>query len=511
MSLQSLPPELYTAILKDVPSSDLKQTNISLARALPRSPVPQDFLFHSIRLQHPDQVLQLYRCLESFPERALLIKELAFEADVSVADAVVNMVKSLGNLTNIRLVVCSDFPPERLSALLRIRWANLHSVGLSFRRFERSSAAQPTNVPCFDNILEALATSEPRSLRVLSIIQDAIKAAKPRSASSWVAELTHSSSNREQPSTFNSNRSSSLNTTNPFASTSIRPIFESLMPFSFNPNNPFAFNPAEPYLFNPPARNAACVFRRLDTLSYVIPGLTHLRLRLPSFDIAKGVYACTAVLDRMELLDLSTSRIKNHDVKRILGRFGCLKYLVLDDTDVLRGGFGRAEWRQLGRDCALAGVKKARERQEKVKEWLDVGGGATIHRREIRILPRVPTLLSLCATMPSHMPPEGDTVRREFELGWSAGVAELVATVAELKILFLEGVQIVKFAANMDGEEDDKGVNGLQDAEIADFEVDMAILICPVLCLVGTWRGISHLHLPGCGHRAGWDIWKDEL
>jgi len=291
------------------------------------------------------------------------------------------------------------------------------------------------------------------------------------------------------------------------------------MPFSFNPNNPFAVNPAEPYLFNPPARNTACVFHRLDTLSYVIPGLTHLRLRLPSFDVAKGVYACTAVLDRMELLDLSTSRIKNHDVKRILGRFGCLKYLVLDDTDVLRGGFGRAEWRQLGRDCALAGAKKSRERQEKVKEWLDVGGGATIHTggmgtvetREIRILPRVPTLLSLCATMPSRMPPEGDTFRREFELGWSAGVAELVATVAELKLLFLEGVQIVKFAANMDGEEDDKGVNGLQDAEIADFEVDMAILICPVLCLVGTWRGVSHLHLPGCGHRAGWDIWKDEL
>ncbi|TFK56797.1 hypothetical protein OE88DRAFT_1650266 [Heliocybe sulcata] len=509
-SLQLLPPELYTAILAHIPDFDLRKAIISLARAIPRSPVPQDLLFHSVTLTHPDQITQLSRCLESCPERSLCVRECIFEADTRDADAVVKLARSMANLTCLKLVVTLPyFPPVLLDELLRGPWVKLNTVGLHFKFPVRGNNHEPPKIPCFDAVLEALCGLE--SLRILSIVQDPIERAGP-APQSWATGLPRTNSGRtssSNPLVFDAN--------DPFASNIVQPLFTPPASFAFSLDNPFVPNPAEPYPFNSPAHKPLCVFNSLTPLSQTLPALRFLRLRLPSLSVAKQVYAPTSVLDRIELLDLSACIVKDYDVKRILGRFANLCHLVLDNTGVLRGEFGRAEWRQLGKDCALAGLRKAREREAKVKEWLDMGGRAAIlpgesvpgEIREIRILPRAPTLLSLCATMLNYVPGVWFTVRQEFEIGWWAGMAELVAITAALKTSFTSGMKVVKFAANMNGPEDDEGINGLQDVDMADFEVDVAGRICPVLCLAGPGRRNSHT--PGCGHRAGWEVWKDDL
>lgn len=63
-----------------------------------------------------------------------------------------------------------------------------------------------------------------------------------------------------------------------------------------------------------------------------------------------------------------------------------------------------------------------------------------------------------------------------------------------------------------DGEVSEEGFDGLEDLENGESEFKVERVgegDCPVLCVAGPGR--KGKHVEGCGHRAAWSVWEDEL
>jgi hypothetical protein len=142
MSIDTLPPELYSAILLHVPSNCLQQTVLSLTRALPYSPVPLHHLFNSVRITHPDQAVRLYNRLRSRPghERkdndpaSSWIHRLSLETWTVGADVVVDLVGLLQNLEFLSLWIGpTNFAPEHLEGIFSEYMPSLKYLSLRFR------------------------------------------------------------------------------------------------------------------------------------------------------------------------------------------------------------------------------------------------------------------------------------------------------------------------------------------------------------------------------------------
>jgi hypothetical protein len=132
-SLGSLPPELYTSILVNLPATSLQQTVLSLTRALPISPIPEYHLFTHIHLKHPDQVVQLHRRLRKAVNDASWVRELALETWTVDADVVVNLIDILPKVTDLTLFIGPNFAPEHLQEIFEKPMPNLQFISLRFR------------------------------------------------------------------------------------------------------------------------------------------------------------------------------------------------------------------------------------------------------------------------------------------------------------------------------------------------------------------------------------------
>lgn len=56
-------------------------------------------------------------------------------------------------------------------------------------------------------------------------------------------------------------------------------------------------------------------------------------------------------------------------MEQLLGSLPGLKHLIADNCSLLRG---EGDWAAFGKNCALAGVKRAKEREKKLKVWLEL-------------------------------------------------------------------------------------------------------------------------------------------
>ena len=153
MSFDGLPVELYGAILDLVPSPELQATALSVTRAIPSSPVPQHYIFNSIRLTYPHQAVSLYRRLrlrphsgeaedngrESFPEVEAIanwVEELSIESWDIDAEIVINIVRLLGmpKLRSLTIWIGpSNFAPEHLEEIFSKPFPSLQQLSLRFR------------------------------------------------------------------------------------------------------------------------------------------------------------------------------------------------------------------------------------------------------------------------------------------------------------------------------------------------------------------------------------------
>lgn len=288
--------------------------------------------------------------------------------------------------------------------------------------------------------------------------------------------------------------------------------------------------------------------------SKYLASLKSFRLRIPGRQFVKFLCARPGALANLELLDVSTSMIAELEVETLLGQFTGLRHLLLDHCNMKRLDLLDGEWAALGKSCAIAGVKRAKEREKKLREWLEANNpdpepqvvvvvgpavpesgrprrgrrgiaNATISLRErdeparpvgrisanvpkIRILPSPPTLTSLAITATSYIAHDRhDVIRADFQRGWSDGLAQLNAVRSRLRQSWKNGIRVVKFSENAGVSE--HGLDGLVDIDEVNMNDTGALGDAPLLCLVGSGRKEGHVE--GCGHSLGWEIWSDDL
>ncbi|KAF9566922.1 hypothetical protein CPC08DRAFT_703524 [Agrocybe pediades] len=614
MSLDSLPTELYEAILYHVPSSELQATTLALSRAIPRSGIPLRHLFRSIRITHADQATLLYNSLRPLKllksdvnpshayqdnrsvleQTASWIQELSIEAWDVDAEVVINLfhLLKLPKLKTLNIWIGPrNFAPEHLEELVLRPLLSLRHLSLRFRPYvQKATYYQFLKGAYFDSTLTALSQWPPTLLPTLSIVQD------------------------PPDSSIAQNRS--------FA----QPL----------------------------------VFFRLDVASLLRSSalsrtLTSLRLRIPLRPVVRSLCTPPTIHDpsvplpcpRLQFLDLSTSGVLESELEMLLVQFTELNHVILDDCPIFRGDLQEGSWSAFGKRCALVGVKRSKEREKALKAWHEAramatagsstGTNTTTTRRirpgrsglatptislrgatepavvvpvphptllkqipeesenatsnqapdistatvdeekykgkgkgkkkkgskaqgrqkdkskkntdnktipssKIRILPALPTLKSLCVTMPSITESNRHSmIRSQFEEGWAEGIAQLGVTRGRLRTSSKNGYRIMRSSndpskSNLgQGSDSDsvtdsgdsgttsnksaaaEGLFGLEDIDNEDLDAygmplnehGFVFMQSPSLCFGGPRRDGEHTE--NCGHSIAWGIMLDEL
>ena len=338
-------------------------------------------------------------------------------------------------------------------------------------------------------------------------------------------------------------------------------------------------DPLEPQIIQKQAFAQPLVFFRLDPcLSILIhsaalsSSLTSLRIRIPDRPVARAL--CTAAAYSLSdnnpttslippdlvFLDLSTCSILDTELDMLLVYFTSLQHVILDGCAIpsLRGDLHDGEYNALGKRCALAGVRRAKEREKLLKTWLEsrifpdtmddndgsiTATGLLNSRRvkrgrkglatstisfrtpstnlatsstlsfprpvkkgvpKIRILPPLPCLLSLSVTVPTVIKADNyPVILAEFEAGWAEGIAQLAVTRARMRTSAGNGVRVMRLVGREEDEEEVmEGFDGLEYIDPDDldaFETDSR-LQAPVLCFAGADRDG---HVSNCGHVIG--------
>jgi len=314
------------------------------------------------------------------------------------------------------------------------------------------------------------------------------------------------------------------------------------------------------------------------------PTLKWLRLRIPARPIARPLcgmtpsetspyYASdlTPSLD-LQFLDISTCNILDNELDMILMRFPSLKHLLLDGCPLFRG---EGDWNDFGKRCALAGVRRAKQREKALKTWIEASPAganfdadenlpnqerrakrgrkglatATISLREprpvatlsssrtpsqlltsqtslqraarIRILPSPPTLETLSITVTPWVNPDNFSIlRAEFEAGWAEGLALLAVTKARLRSSARNGCRVMRFSPTftLEPSQDEwleEGLEGLQNIDPADAIAfgtsSQNNAQISPPVLCFAGHGKGPYHEVHCGHSVGWEVMKDEL
>ncbi|KAJ7109796.1 hypothetical protein C8R44DRAFT_263075 [Mycena epipterygia] len=483
--LRSLPSELYSSIIEQFAPEDLQQSILALTRVLPYAPIPLHHLFQQITFKRSEQARHLTRRLLK-PDGetvSLYVQELSLDEWTVDAEVMVNLLRKLSKLRSLSLCIGTNFAPEHLKIIFERPRPDLQYLSLRFRPYvQRATYQQFLSGSYFDSTLECLARWPASDLPTLSIVQEALDPAQaPKIA---------------------------------FA----QPI----------------------------------VFFRLDShlsdlaQSPYLSSLTSLKLRIPSRPVAGPITTSPFSLPSVELLDLSTCNVFGAELTdTILARLTRLKHLILDNGALLRGEYHPEDWAVLGKGCALAGVKRTKEREKKLRQArLETAPVAAPERRprrgrrgvstatislraspprdsrvvgvvdtpaatalrKIRLYPASPSLCSFATTLSPSVPPDKHAeIREQFEKGWYEGLSQLVEVRTRLYQSYRLGSTIMKFA-DVDDEMDgsDEGLDGL--VEVSSWEDDVEIK-APVLCLVGP--GKSEAHEAGCAHSVAWTVWKD--
>lgn len=121
MSLAQLPPEIYSAVLEQIPPQLLQATTFTLLCATPASPIPLHHLYQCVRIVQPKQLVLLDRRLRSAPQFIPWIHELSIESWNVDADVVVNLVRKLQPYVLRIYVGPKNFSPEHLEEMLHFK------------------------------------------------------------------------------------------------------------------------------------------------------------------------------------------------------------------------------------------------------------------------------------------------------------------------------------------------------------------------------------------------------
>jgi hypothetical protein len=300
--------------------------------------------------------------------------------------------------------------------------------------------------------------------------------------------------------------------------------------------------------------------------STTLLNIQHFRICIPSRQIAGFLNTRLSSLNNVTLLDLSTTNVTNDGLAAVLACFTQLDHLVLDECGLV----GRAveisgEFATLGMLCASSMLKKARQREKEIKEFVEAkrltavteqhltdraettvqtgrgrkgrkgvataafslrektesttkaevqtnGSGrdlppALASLTKVRILPSLPCLKSLCTTpFSTPTPSVASEWNHGFARGWREGLNMVTATRMRLFTSRANGlIRLFKFDSFADPglEEPLQGLRELH-LEDPDFGAELADVVPPVLCLAGSRAQGGHTE--SCGHMFSWEI-----
>ncbi|KAH7914755.1 hypothetical protein BJ138DRAFT_1143199 [Hygrophoropsis aurantiaca] len=493
VTLEDLPPELYSAILEQLPPNwcIVQQTLLSLTRAIPCSPVPIYRLFEHVRIRHPEQAVQLHRRLRKAALEASWVRDFALETWVADADVVVNLLDILPQISVLSLFIGPNFSPEHLQEIFEKPRSTFSNLVLRFRPYvQKATYYQFLKGAYYDTTLHALSRWPTSNIPTISIVQEPLD---PN-----VARGQHFA----QPLVF------------------------------------FRLDPLTALVCSGFAQSITC-----------------FRLRVPSRQVARFLCSSPAAAPGIELLDLSTCSVAMSDTETILAHFSKMKHLILDGCSIMRGEPREGEWIAVGKACALGPVKRAKEREKKLVAWLGTNalsssepdrlqamgaqhtgrrirpgrrGLATaaislraspprdvptpvvsnVTNTKIRIMPSLPALLSFSTNSPTICSDRYGSIRMDFMQGWTEGLAQLTAIRMRLRQSWRNNVRVVRFGDILGSEE---GLDDLVDVEDEEeFDVSQSegnsFGNAPALCLAGE-EGESHTE--HCGHTESKRVWKD--
>ncbi|PVG01872.1 hypothetical protein CPB86DRAFT_823443 [Serendipita vermifera] len=329
-----LPEELYLAILECIPDpKERTPCTVALARALPRSPISWRWFYHYVSLQGPKNVLALYQQLRKrggkSSSEASWIHELSSESWEVDAQILADLLNLLQGLRKMNLHIGTTFAPEHLDDVFQHPRSDLLSLNLVFKPYvQKATYYQFLKGAYFDSLLSHISSwSTESKLRHLSIVQTL---------------------------------------------------------------------PPSPTIFHSFAQ--PIVFFSLDPLSKLIhsaalQNVTHLRIQIPSRTIADFLCRTSSStsqsttsslpLPSLRLLDLSTTQLSPSTLARLLGTYHDLEHLIIDDCSVVSRSIEiSGEFAELGRLCALAGMKRAKEREQVLKQVAEAARQAATEEAE---------------------------------------------------------------------------------------------------------------------------------
>ncbi|KAI0094262.1 hypothetical protein BDY19DRAFT_999517 [Irpex rosettiformis] len=327
-SLAHLPTELYNAIVTCLKQDandhhEFTRSLLALSRAIPRSPLPLDLLLRCIILRTPVQAQRLFIRLFKDPALAQLVEVFKYECFEADADIIVNLLKMLQSITTLTLFMGPNFAPEHLEEIFASPRTNLKSLSLRFRPYvKKASYLQFMKGVYFDSTLSYLSKWPRSSLPKLSIIQDPLDA-------------------------------------------------------SIAPEKKFA---------------QPIVFFRLDPISILstssfASSLTSLRFRIPFRHIVPHLHKYQQSLPEVQFLDIATCSITESELEGLLVDSKGIHTLILDGCPIVsqRGDAldvaeaqALEQWTSLGKTLALVGVKRAHEREKKIKKWIEKQESAVV-------------------------------------------------------------------------------------------------------------------------------------
>ena len=520
--MDRLPTELYGAILRQLAKDDRTSTTLALTRAIPRSPVPRAYLFETIRLHKAKQVLLLYQHLRraggTESQEAAWVREFILDAWTVDAQIVVNLLELLPRIRVLTLSIGTSFMPEHLEEVFQAPRVDLLALFVRFRPYvERATYYQFLKV----------SGTKTRVCDPSPVFQGSYFDGMITHLAAWPSSsLRQLSVIQDVPPTLDHSFAQPI-------------VFFSLEPLT-----------------------ALC---RSKTLLNV----QHFRLCIPSRQITSFLTPPMANLHNVTLLDLSTTNVTSDGLAAILVRFTGLEHLLLDDCGlVARAVEISGEFAALGVLCASSMLKKARQREKEIKEFVEAeaeakrlavaelcagpaesiagapgktGKGrrgvatATFSLREkpapktkasglanssgrdlppalasltkVRVLPSLPCLKSLSTTTFSiPTPTVVSEWRHDFARGWGDGLSMVTATRMRLFRSRANGIiRLFEFNSIADPELE-APLQGLRELHLddPDFGAELADTEPPVLCFAGSRTQGDHTE--SCGHLSSWEV-----
>ncbi|WWD16385.1 hypothetical protein CI109_100811 [Kwoniella shandongensis] len=389
----TLPPELIDHLLSLVPPQSLQRTTLALLRVFPQHPFASKHLWTHLVVYRKEQLIPLWRKLKEDEGMRDGVASFTLQSWRADADILNNVMRCLNHINTLMLNIGTNFAPDHLEEMFMDPREDMERMELRFRPYvEQASYYQFLAGSYFDTAIESIYRNWPStpSFTHLSIVQDLPPrtTAPPTAPSSTAASLSNSFADlsvaNTDVATSDSDEQSGRSTppTSISSSSEGHPLDNSKK--HYTGHGPFG----NPYLnekmgiTKPKTFAQPIVFFDIQCLakfgaSPVAEHLTHLRMRVPSRDLARVLISTPRIGDvlfpSLRYLDISTTNVRiDTTLSTLLRTYTRLEHLVLDRVNLF--GFSAREkgpelCHDLGGLLVSAGLAKGKERERQIAAW----------------------------------------------------------------------------------------------------------------------------------------------